>query len=117
MIKGVKSFAYVALGIVAVVMIYLITAGKQEKDPKTQIIKDITENGTVCNEACSVDKVSGNYAKGNMPMAYWIANKENGKWKVVIGGNGIPSCAEVDKYTVPREIYGNCIEESTQLRF
>jgi hypothetical protein len=65
---------------------------------------------------CFVTNVVGEFAKGNMKMAYWMAQKTNGKWKVVITGNGIPSCNEIDKFKVPTEIYGNCIESSGELR-
>jgi hypothetical protein len=96
------------------------TPVEESGEPNSLILQDIVKSGTNCdlNAAnCRVDKVVGNYAKGTMPMAYWIAEKTSGVWKVVITGNGIPQCGEVDKYSVPKEIYGNCIESSGQLRY
>lgn len=104
---GVGSFGYKYLS---------SKAGSSEEN----IIKDLQISDKIdCGEyqeACSVEKIYGNFAKGNMKMAYWIAQKDFGGWKMVISGNGIPSCGEVDKYTVPVEIYGNCIEASGELR-
>ncbi len=74
-------------------------------------------SGSAILEACKVNKVSGNYAKGTMPMAYWIAVKMENKWVVAVTGNGIPRCEEVDPFSIPKEIYGNCIEKSGDLRF
>lgn len=81
------------------------------------ILADIKADGIKCEPTgCSVEKVVGNYAKGNMPMAYWIAEKQGGKWKVVVTGNGIPNCKEIDSFQVPQEISGNCIDDSGNLR-
>jgi hypothetical protein len=101
-----------------------------DKDGDTireRIIHDLKSNGLDCNnkvsdgnilkDVCTVDKIVGNFAKGKMPQAYWIAVKQEDKWKAVITGNGIPSCKEIDTYSIPRDIYGNCIENSGELRF
>lgn len=77
-------------------------------------IKD--EKGVVTNNNCKVDVIKGDYAKGTMPMAYWMAVKKNNRWGVAIVGNGIPNCEEVDKFSIPKEIYGSCIEKSGELR-
>lgn len=88
------------------------------QDLNSEILADIKESGIDCGiDGCGVDKVFGDYAKGIMPMAYWIAKKINNTWQVVVTGNGIPNCDEVDKFSVPKEIYGNCIEPIGELRF
>jgi len=91
-----------------------------------QILNDITSDGINCTltdaqgnvipNSCSVDKVSGDYAKGIMPQGYWIAKKLNNIWRVSITGNGIPNCQEIDEKSIPQDIYGNCIEDSGKLR-
>lgn len=87
------------------------------QDINLVILVDIKEAGIDCGDnGCRVDKVVGDYAKGVMPLSYWIAQKTNNKWQVVVTGNGIPNCTEVDKYQIPLEIYGNCILKSGELR-
>lgn len=86
-----------------------------------KILRDIAEEDIICDSefiknGCRVDTVIGNFAKGIMPDGYWIAEKGD-EWQVVVRGNGIPTCEEVDKFSVPKEIYGNCIEKSGDLRF
>lgn len=86
---------------------------------KEQILKDIEED-ILCDSAttknsCRVDKIVKNFSKGIMPQGYWIAKKD-AEWQVVVRGNGIPTCEEVDNFSVPKEIYGNCIEKSGDLR-
>lgn len=82
------------------------------------ILQSLQVSGLECGTAgCTVDKVVGDFAKGNMPMAYWIAKKVGGVWQVVVTGNGIPQCLEIDTYSIPQEIYGNCIEEDGELRY
>ncbi len=103
-----------------------MTPAEPDKLESEQILEDIAGKGITCdtknytpyvfNGNCKVEKIVGNYAKGLAPMEYWIAVKNEGGWQVVITGNGIPKCAEIDKYTVPQEIYGNCIEASGELR-
>jgi len=97
---------------------YLWFANKDE--PMTveeQIMRDVTGPDIVCDAgSCRVDKVAGDYAKGTMLGGYFLAVKTNGKWEVAVGGNGIPTCAEVDQYSIPQEIFGNCIEADGQLR-
>jgi hypothetical protein len=46
-----------------------------------------------------------------------IAAKKENEWHVVVRGNGIPSCEDIDHNSVPKEIFGNCIEKSGDLRF
>lgn len=96
-------------------------------DVNTQIWRDIISNevpcglktasGSAVQEGCSINKIVGNFAKGTMPMAYWIAMKSENTWKVIVTGNGIPACDKIDTYSIPKEIYGNCIEKSGDLRF
>lgn len=89
----------------------------ESSDEPQQILQSLQGSGLECGTAgCTVDKVVGEFAKGNMPMAYWIAKKVSGVWQVVVTGNGIPQCLEIDTYSIPQEIYGNCIEESGELR-
>lgn len=86
-------------------------------DVSEEIMRDLQLSGVDCGSGkCTVDTVSGNFAKGTMPMAYWIASKTDGRWKVVVSGNGIPSCEEIDTNSIPKEIYGNCLETSGELR-
>lgn len=80
------------------------------------IIDEITRAGLTCADACTVEKIEGDYGKGLMPMGYWIAKKVEGSWKAVVTGNGIPPCSEIDSYSIPQSIYGNCIEQSGDLR-
>lgn len=92
-----------------------------------QILRDIVEGGVNCDledadgnvvkDTCRVEKMVGDYAKGIMPQAYWMAVKTEGKWKVTVTGNGIPTCEEIDKNSFPSEIYANCIEVTGELRY
>jgi hypothetical protein len=103
------------------------TLGVVSSEQDKQILKDVVEGGVNCEfktpdgnlakDVCKVVKIVGNYAKGTMPLAYWMAVKTDGKWKVVVTGNGIPRCEEIDKYSIPKEIYGNCIEATEKLRY
>lgn len=88
------------------------------EDSKDKILEKLKKDDLLCTlpESCVVEKISGNYAKGLMTQGYWMAKKYNGEWKVVVTGNGIPSCMEIDKYSIPKYIYGNCIETSGDLR-
>lgn len=96
------------------------------EDQNSRILKDIQKSGVTCSlknvdgadtkDMCRIEKVVGNFAKGTMPMAYWMAILVNNSWKVVVTGNGIPQCSEIDAYAFPKEIYGNCIEKSGDLR-
>lgn len=89
-------------------------------DLNSEILQDIIKDGVACGLSvgnCTVDKVAGDYAKGTLPQAYWLAQKISGTWKVVVTGNGIPACTEIDKYSIPKDIFGNCIESTGQLRF
>jgi hypothetical protein len=90
----------------------------QADEPKIilQNLKDNQEIDCSLADSCKVDKIVGNYAKGTQTGAYWMALKTEGKWKTVLTGNGIPQCAEVDKFSIPVEIYGNCIDASGELR-
>jgi hypothetical protein len=100
---------------------------KDSDETNRQIIRDIKSEGIDCDlnnydgkiikDQCTVDKVVANFAIGKMPQAYWIAVKQNKKWKAVVTGNGIPSCKEIDNYSIPKEIFGNCIENSGELRY
>jgi hypothetical protein len=96
-----------------------LTPSPQPIDVSTMIIDNLVNGGVDCGvdkTSCKVDKVEGNFAKGTMPQAYWIAEKHNTKWTIVISGNGIPTCTQIDKFSVPPQIYGNCIEPSGELR-
>jgi hypothetical protein len=111
-----------AAGLIAL-LILIVGAGLvfwkfRPVDTNTKILRDITALRKYCPEMslCSVDKVAGDYAKGQMPMAYWLAKKINGTWTVVVAGNGIPDCSQIDEFSIPQEIYGNCIEASGGLR-
>lgn len=104
----------------------IVTSSVIKDTIKEKILKDIVHEGVPCTatdesgmtkNGCRVDKVVDNFAKGVVPMAYWIALKTDDTWKVIITGNGIPSCKEINTYAVPKEIYGNCIETSGTLRF
>jgi hypothetical protein len=93
------------------------TNGKPE-----EVLKDIVGEDIVCDSeqiknGCRVDKMYGDFAKGIMPEGYWIATKKENEWHVVVRGNGIPSCEDIDHNSVPKEIFGNCIEKSGDLRF
>lgn len=88
-----------------------------QDDESGQILQDLEKGGIECGGKCTVETVTVDYAKGLMPMAYWIAMRTGGVWQVIITGNGIPECREIDVYEVPRDIYGNCIEQSGELRF
>lgn len=96
-----------------------------QTDSNEKIISDLKNSGLVCETpgdeteyGCTVDVVLENFAKGKMPMAYWIAERgDGGTWKPVITGNGIPTCEQVELFAVPEEVYGNCIESSGELRF
>lgn len=64
------------------------------------------------------DKVIGNFATGTQNSyengiyqasgIRWFAVKLNGKWKFLSAGQQLPFCKDMDKYSFPREIYGNC---------
>jgi hypothetical protein len=68
-------------------------------------------------EVCSITKLEGDVAKGTMSGGWWFAVKEAGSWRLVLSGNGIPLCGEVDKYNFSKDFYGNCIKENGELRF
>lgn len=81
------------------------------------------------NIQVSIQKVEGDFAKGVFlsllsnahaekeglpPRAgnIWIAVKQEGKWSVVVEGNGFPSCSEVSKYAIPQSIYYECVSSN-----
>ena len=97
-----------------------ITPVPTDEDQSSKILSDISGVATCMQNgvnACKVTMIAGNYAKGTMAFAYWIAQNLNGKWKIVVEGNGIPSCEKIDKYSIPKEVFGNCLETSGNLRY
>lgn len=103
------------------------TKAENTKVDSTQILQEIVNSGlkcdieqsdgTVTTDNCSLSLVIGDYAKGIMPQGYWIAVRTDNSWNIVVSGNGIPTCSEIDHHSIPKEIYGNCIQPSGQLRF
>lgn len=66
-------------------------------------------------------KVDGDYAFGESPTNRWIAMKENMRenrdWRKIWEGQESPLCEDVDKYNVPKTIYGDCYENEGKLRY
>lgn len=94
--------------------------GSVTPDETAQIVIDVINTSSSCGPAkdkCTIDKVIGNFARGTMPMGYWFAVKNNSKWQVVLTGNGIPACIKVDEFSIPKELYTNCLDTSNQLRY
>jgi hypothetical protein len=66
------------------------------------------------NISVSVDKMIGNYAQGGAGGRYggggaaWMAQKINGVWTKIWGGQDTISCSIVNQYQIPKEIYGTC---------
>jgi len=62
-----------------------------------------------------------NYARGSMRRSgqdrNWLAIKQNGKWNKITEARGLEfDCSLIDQYRIPREIYGNCIEDQFNMR-
>jgi hypothetical protein len=80
----------------------------------------------------SVKKIEENYARGTFinklsneetekeglpghAGLWWIAQKQDKDWKLILEGNGFPTCSELDKYQVPSSI-SDCVEAGGKLR-
>lgn len=69
--------------------------------------------------------VQGNYAAGGYsydttkysgpPDDHWMAVQENGKWQIVIHGNGFPKCSETEKFSIPLSVSGGCLDNNSNL--
>lgn len=96
----------------------------EEATTEQQILNDLQKAELICtaepplesSSGCAVNIIQNDFAKGTMPQAYWIAKRIDGTWTMIISGNGIPECTLIDIHNVPQEIYGNCLENSGELR-
>lgn len=64
-----------------------------------------------------VQKMEGGFAIGSASSVggwMWIAKKESDRWQVVWSGQDIASCLDMEKYGVPKSIYGSCYDEITK---
>lgn len=59
------------------------------------------------------DFALGNYAEGSGPGGYtFMAKKTAGSWQIVWKGQEIATCSQMQKYQIPKEIYGECYPDS-----
>lgn len=57
----------------------------------------------------------GKYASGTASNGYFYAEKVNGTWEIVAAGNGVITCASVNKYPdFPKSLISECYDETTQ---
>jgi hypothetical protein len=65
-----------------------------------------------------VTNVLGDYAIGNAHSRqgggwYWILVRQDRTWEKVVEGQDVAPCSVIDQHKIPREIYGNCYDETT----
>jgi len=63
-------------------------------DKIINLTKDSTSNSSYA---------SGGYGIENTGGAKWFAKKINSQWTIVNTGNGLPTCAEISKYDLPKD--------------
>lgn len=62
----------------------------------------------------SVGKVAGDFAVGSVNQiegggSVWFAQKVQGKWKKIFGGQNPPTCDSISQYKMPKEL-SNCLD-------
>lgn len=102
------------LGLVVILAIsFLVLTDNQKKvkkNPATinnpeliEFIRGYLKEGT--ETQFKIEKTEGDYAYGTGGVKdeggfYWAAAKKDGQWNYAFGGNGIPSCTEVEVFLV-----------------
>ncbi len=82
---------------------YLATKSIQEP-----ILKDLRYQNSIININGQIGNFANIESRGRRGGGYIIAMLKDGHWQELYAGQDLPSCAQMQKYQVPVELYSSC---------
>lgn len=96
----------------------LTDASQSFKDYMASLVKDKPVYITGCDQpqTVAVRKIyKDQFAIGGIGDcggAYQIWKKTDNQWALAIGGQDVPICSDIKKYSIPHQIYDKCADET-----